>query len=281
MNILITGKNGFIGSHLIESLTPFYNIVATSKNDLNLIDQNQVCNFLKENSFDLIINTAVVGGKSVSEDNSSALYENLAMAFNLLKYKHKNTKIFTFTSGYELDKSIGHNTENNTSFLNQYPLDYYGMSKNVISRIHLNNSDIYTFRLFGVYGEYEKNNRFIKKSIINYISNQPITIYQDRYWDFIYTEDIVNTIKYYINNLKDASLEHLIDITTPKKCTFLDAAKIINTLDKHKVEIIINKKEFGNDYIGSSIEFSKINNSFTSLELGIQKIFNHIKNNAC
>jgi GDP-L-fucose synthase len=281
MNILITGKDGFIGSHLIESLSPIYNIVSTSKTDFNLTDQNQVYNFLKERKFDLIINTAIVGGKSVSSDSSETLYDNLSMIFNLLKYKQANTKIFNFTSGYELDKNINHNNESSTSFINYYPLDYYGMSKNIISRICLNNQDIYTFRLFGVYGEYEKYSRFIKKNIINYINNQPITIYQDRYWDFVYIGDIINIIKHYISNLNDINLEYLIDIITPKKHTFLDAANIINNLDKHKVEIIIDKKEFGNDYIGSTDKFSKIINDYTSLEEGIKKIFNHIKNKTC
>jgi len=87
MKILITGKTGFIGSHLIEALSLEHNIISPSKNELELTNSNQVKEFFSNNTFDLIINTAITGGKTGNLDTSEILYNNLALTFNLLKFK--------------------------------------------------------------------------------------------------------------------------------------------------------------------------------------------------
>lgn len=276
MKILITGKTGFIGSHLIESLSVDHDITSISRKELELTDSDQVCSFLENNKFDLIINTAAVGGKTGNDDGPEILHNNLAIAFNLLKFKYPDTKIFNFTSGYELDKNINH-LGNNSDFLNCYPLDYYGMSKNIISRIHINYSDVYTFRLFGVYGEYEKNNRFIKRNIINYINRQPLVVVQNRYLDFTYINDIIKVVKYYIQNI-NTRLDHFIDITPPKKYSLVETVNIINNLDKHQVEIIINKTGMDLSYLGNGEQFSNILPNYTTLEKGIKNVYNYINN---
>lgn len=274
MKILITGKMGFIGSHLIENLSVEYDVISTSRNELELSNPDQVCEFLTNNKFDLIINTATTGGKTGNIDGPETLYNNLAITFNLLKFKHPNTKIFNFTSGYELDKNIDHSGDN-SNFIDYYPLDYYGMSKNIISRIHNNHPDVYTFRLFGVYGEYEKDNRFIKRSIIKYINHQPLIVVQDRYLDFIYIDDIIKVIKYYIKNINN-KLDHFIDITSPKKYSLVETINIINNLDKHKVEVIINEEGMGLGYIGNGKQFSQIIPDYITLEEGIKNVYNYI-----
>lgn len=274
MEILITGKNGFIGSHLVESLSQNYKVVSTSKEDLDLTDPLQVQNFLSKHNFDLIINTTTVGGKSGVVDNSDVLHNNISSFFNILKYKLPTTKLFTFTSGYELDKTVDH-TGKNSNYVNYYPLDYYGMSKNIISRISSQYSDIYTFRLFGVYGEYEKDNRFIKKSILKYINHQPLHIIQNRYLDFIYVKDIIKIVKYYINNL-DVSLDPFIEVVPFKKYTLVDIANIINNLNSHKVSITVDMPGMGLGYAGNGEKFSQIVPNYSSPEVGIKAIYNYI-----
>jgi len=149
------------------------------------------------------------------------------------------------------------------------------MSKNIISRIYNDYSNAYTFRLFGVYGEYENPNRFIKKNIIKYINHQPLIINQDRYLDFIYVDDIIKIIKYYIKNI-DSNLDKFIDITLPRKYSLIETINIINNLDKHKVEILIDENGAGLNYTGNGDQFSKIIPNYTTLEEGIKKIYNYI-----
>lgn len=275
MKILLIGRTGFIGSHLNEALSKNYNVVAPFSNELDLTNPTQAYNFFNNNNFDLIINTAIVGGKTGNIDDPKVLYDNLSMTFNLLKFKQDSTKVFNFTSGYELDKTINHSGKND-NFFNYYPLDYYGMSKNIISRIYHHYQDVYTFRLFGVYGNYEKENRFIKRNIINYINNQPINIIQDRYLDFMFVEDIVKVIEYYIKNINNNTLLSFIDLTIPKKYKLTETVNIINNLNKNKVKVIIDKEGLGLDYIGNSEQFVKILPNYTTLEDGIKSVYDYL-----
>lgn len=279
MKILITGKNGFIGSHLVKSLSKNHDILAVSRNDLDLTNSNQTNIFFQNNNFDLIINTAILGGKTGNNDGPEVLYDNISMMFNLLNFKSNNTKLFNFSSGYELDKNTDL-TANYSKTVNYYPLDYYGMSKNIISRISTEYPEIYTFRLFGVFGEYENENRFIKKNILNYINNQPITVIKDRYLDFTYIENIINVVEYYINNI-DNNLNHFIDVVALKKYKLTETVDVINNLNQHKVKIIINDEGIDNSYIGSGEYFSSIIPNYISLEEGIKKVYEYIikKNN--
>lgn len=279
MKILITGKNGFIGSHLVENLSKNHDVLALSKSDLDLTNPNKTNLFFQNNNFDLIINTAILGGKTGNNDGPEVLYDNISMMFNLLNFKSKNTKLFNFSSGYELDKNTNLTT-NYSKTIDYYPLDYYGMSKNIISRISVEYPEVYTFRLFGVFGEYESENRFIKKNIINYINNQPITIIKDRYLDFTYIENIINIIEYYINNINN-NLNHFIDVVALKKYKLTETVNIINSLDQHKVNVIINNNGIDNGYIGNGEYLSDILPNYISLEKGIKKVYEYIikKNN--
>ena len=275
MKILITGKTGFIGSHLLESLSTKYEVIAVSKNELDLTNKDKVRYYLQNNKFDIIIHTATIGGKTGNCDGPEVLYNNVSMIFNLLHFKYPSTKLITFTSGYELDKD--EYSPLNKNFTNYYPLDYYGMSKNIISRICKEYSDVYIFRLFGVYGEYEKENRFIKKNILNYINNQPIDIIQDRYLDFMYIENIIKVVNYYITNIKDNTLNPFIDITLPKKYKLTEIVDIINNLDDYKVETLIHKEGQDISYIGDSNYFTQLIPDYITLEDGIKNIYNYIK----
>jgi UDP-glucose 4-epimerase len=275
MKILITGKTGFIGSHLFEFLSVYHDVVSLSKNKLDLTNRNEVHKYLQNNIFDIIIHTATIGGKTGNNDGPEVLYNNIAMIFNLLHSKHPSTKLITFTSGYELDKNIHLSCDKNFAY--HYPLDYYGMSKNIISRICKEYPDVYVFRLFGVYGEYETNNRFIKKNILNYINNQPIHIIQDRYLDFIYIDNILKIVNYYVNNI-DNNLNHFTDITLPKKYKLTEIIKVINNLDKHKVEVITQKEGYDLEYVGDSNYFTQLIPNYVTLEEGIKNVYNYIKN---
>jgi nucleoside-diphosphate-sugar epimerase len=270
MNILVTGKNGFIGKHIVESLSEKYNVISTCSSELDLTSDIDVKEFFKDKKIDIVINTAVIGGKTGNNDTSDILYDNICMIFNIIKYKSKNTILFNFTSGAELEN-------NKLDFNESYPLDYYGMSKNIISRICNNMNDVYTFRLFGVFGEYENNYRFIKKNITKYINKENLCIKKDRFLDFIYIDNITKVVDYYILNL-DNNLKHFIDITTPNKNKLSHILSIINNLSDYKVDIIIDD-ETNDDisYIGDGDDLLRILPNYLTIDKGIEKVFKYLK----
>ena len=93
LNILITGVNGFAGSHLREYLQTKYKLYSPTHKELDLLNEKAVDVFFKSHKIDVVIHTALVGGSRKEESKESALDSNLRMFFNILKNIHppKNT----------------------------------------------------------------------------------------------------------------------------------------------------------------------------------------------
>ena len=59
------------------------------------------------------------------------------------------------------------------------------MSKNIISRLTSGYNNILNIRLFGVFGEKEKDDRFFKTVIRKCLTNSDIDMFQDKLFDFL------------------------------------------------------------------------------------------------
>ena len=132
MKILITGANGFIGRNLATSLESEHEVTKLTHQMVDLADREAVNEFFKGKSFDVVLHCAMVGGRRYITDGPEVLYKNLAMFYNLLAHQDRFGKLINFGSGAELDR---HNNINKDSyFKDAYPLDHYGMAKNIICR---------------------------------------------------------------------------------------------------------------------------------------------------
>lgn len=278
LKVFITAKNGFIGSFLTKFLSTKYEIISTTRSELDLTDPTKVKEFLLKHNFDVIINTASKGGQKGHSNSPHDLYNNLAITFNLLRFKNPSTVIFNFSSGYELDY------ENEYEGLQRnvcecFPLDCYGMSKNVISRICKNYSNVYTFRIYGMYGEEQPNDRWIKKTIIDYINHQPLNAYINRKVDFVYINDLGKLTEYYLKNIhKTSFLDSVIDLALPKKYNTSDILTTINNLDDYRVPINI-QNNLSIDYTGNGERFSAIIPDYVDITQGISLIYKNLLKN--
>ena len=136
--------------------------------------------FFQNKYFDVVLHCAVMGGSRLKEDGWNIMDVNLCMYYNLLQCSPHYKKLISFGSGAELY------TQNTP----------YGLSKYVIRQSILEKENFYNLRIFAVFDENELNTRFIKTNIKNYINKKPITIYQDKYMDFIYMPDLIKIINY-------------------------------------------------------------------------------------
>ena len=135
MNILIIGCNGYIGKTLTIFLKKHHNITATTRNNFDLENFQETRNWFDGKYFDVVINTAVVGGSRLKNDDDEIVHQNLKMHHNLMSNKDNFSKVISFGSGAEI-------------FSKNSP---YGISKKLISESLTSHPKGFNIRIFAVF----------------------------------------------------------------------------------------------------------------------------------
>lgn len=244
--ILITGANGFAGKNLKEYLTNKYMLFTPSHKDLDLLREKEVDNFFMTHNIDVVIHTAVVGGSRKEETQESALSKNLRMFFNILRNKKRFKKIIYFGSGAEYDKRFPIAQVKESDFDKRVPADEYGYVKYLCSKYIENSENIVCLRIFGLFGKYEDYRyRFISNAICRNIFGLPITIRQNVYFDYLYINDFVRIVEYFIEH----NTEHkFYNIGTGSRIDLKTIAEKINEISDKKSEILIKNSGLNNEY---------------------------------
>ncbi len=203
MNILITGGKGFIAKSLTEQLSKNakYQIFSPSSKELNLINETDVDNFILSNKIDIIIHTANKGGGRDTLDFKNLIEYNLRMFFNIVKHEKNVKKIISFGSGAEYGKHKPIIDVKEDEYKLLQPLDEYGFYKSITSKYIEKSEKIIQLRIFACYGKYENYLlKFITNSIVKNLFKLPIIINQNVYFDYMYIDDLVKIVDYFINN---------------------------------------------------------------------------------
>jgi GDP-L-fucose synthase len=233
MNLLITGGNGYIGRNLFISLASKYNVTRITRQNFDLTNYNDTCEWFHERQFDVVIHTAISGGNRLHEDDNSVFEQNMAMFNNLIVNKHCFSKLISFGSGAEM-------FHGNTPYAN---------SKREIAKQILKNWNFYNLKIFGVFDHDELNTRFIKSNIIRYIKKEPMIIHTNKIMDFFYMKDLISLVEHYATN---SELDKEINCSYEQKYTLQNIANFINTLGSHRVPILIEDKSKLDFYCGNS-----------------------------
>jgi GDP-L-fucose synthase len=273
MNILVTGASGFIGSNVIELLSnnTDFNFFKGTRNNIDLYSVDSIEKYLDENKIDTVIHCAIEGGSRLKQDTSDIFYRNILIYENLIKFNHRYKVFINFGSGAEFDRKYDISNVNEYDMFGVVPTDFYGLSKNIISKLSVHYCASVNLRIFGCFYHNELSTRFIKNNINKYINHKSMIIHQDRYMDFFYMDDLINIIEYSLNNppstYKDINMSYL------KKYKLSDITSIINDLSSYKVDVIIENENFGLNYTGNGELLNSLNLKLKGLELGIKECY--------
>lgn len=272
-NILITGGSGFIGQNFKERFSSKYSIYSPTHQDLELTEEKQVEGFFKKNKIDAVIHCANIGGTRNTIQLSDIVSVNLRMFLNLLKSKRYYKKMIFLGSGAEYDKRQALVKVKETDFDISVPVDDYGFYKYVCSRLIEREKNIVNLRLFGIYGKYEDYSlRFISNAIVKNLLLIPIDINQNVFFDYLYINDLIRIIDYFINH---ETKFNFYNVSSGIKIDLITLARKINAISPYRSKIIIRRKGLNKEYTASNTRLTKEIKGFkfTSIEEGISDLY--------
>lgn len=281
MNVLILGSGGFVGRNLKEYLSLYdgYKLLCPRHNELDLLDEYAVRDYLAANLPDVVINAAVCKNPKYfsSQSPMTELEQDIRMFFNLEKYSGLYGKMLYFGSGAEFDKREDISSIKEGVYKNGIPANDYGLAKYVIGRAIENSKNIYNMRLFGLFGKYENwRTTFISGACCKAIKNLPITIRQNVYFDYLYIDDFCRIIKWFVDN---EPRYHSYNIASGKKIDLLTIAQSVKRLSGNDVPIYICQPGLGREYTADNTRLKNENRAFalTDFDICIENLLSYYK----
>ena len=243
--ILLLGSSGFIGKNLSEALKAKYILLTPSRKELDLTNQISTFKFFKNNKIDIVINCVIVGGSRREEFEANELNVNLRIFFNIVNNSKYYKKLIHLGSGAEYDKSYPLMKIKEEDFGKRIPQDNYGLFKYVCSKYIEQSENIINLRIFGLFGKYEDYSlRFPSYAIRRNLSGLPIEIKQNVFFDYVYVDDFVKILEYFIEN---KGKYKVYNIGRGKRVDILSIAKMVNKIGV-KTRITIDKKGLNREY---------------------------------
>jgi CDP-paratose synthetase len=228
--ILITGINGFLGSHLAKHLKSNFEIIGLEYSLANLhriesdnfkvysANENSLESIFEENNLYAVLHVATVYRKK-NEPIFDLLNVNINLPVQLLELSNKNNvSIFLNTDSFF----------NNSKYSYSYLSDYTLSKKHSLEWLELlsgsSSCKVVNMKVFHMYGEEDSPSKFIP-FIINKIksneSNLDLTPgLQIR--DFIYVKDVVSAFEHVISSFYNLIQYQEFQVGTGSSCTIKD-----------------------------------------------------------
>ncbi|MEO7860819.1 MAG: NAD(P)-dependent oxidoreductase [Nitrospirales bacterium] len=260
--VLITGGNGFIGRNLVEHLTDSFLVVAPSRQELDLLDLDAVDRFFKSTRIDLVVHSATTPGHRNALPAMDLVERDMRMFAALVRNREHFQKMVFISSGSVYGRHHYQPKMKEEFFGSYIPNDSAGFSKYCCACWSEHVEGIVELRPFGVFGKFEDYAiRFISNAICKVLFGLPITIKQNRKFDFVYITDLVRVIE---RCLREDVPSQSYNVT-PKNSVELNVlAQMVARVSGRDVPILIKEPGMGLEYSGDN---SRLRKTFSGIEL--------------
>lgn len=274
--VLVIGGTGFIGSHILNSLSSKkYSLFSISKKTIKRSQKLKkvkyikcdITNFTKlkkklKLKFDHIINLSGYIDHSNHKQNYLCHFQGTKNLVDLLKYKNIKTFVQIGSSlEYGSIKSPQRETDN-CKPIGSYAISKYKASKYIEKCGKKFNFPYIILRLYQIYGPLQKKNRLIPLTIDSCIKNKKFNCSEGlQKRDFLYIDDFTNLIKKILKKKIIRKKIYNIGSSMP--------IKIKNVINKIRSYIKLGKPQFG----AIKMRKEEINKLYPSI-IKIKKDFN-------
>jgi dTDP-4-dehydrorhamnose reductase len=223
MKVLITGSTGMLGSDCKTVFSSKYEIIAPTKEDMDIRKWDKVIEVINKNKPDVVINCAAYTDVDKCEEERELAYKiNVEGARNLAQVCARfDCKIVHISSDYVFDgkKSIPQpyfeDDEPN-------PLSFYGKTKADSEKAVIDNIEDYIIIRTGwLYGR--RGSNFVKWVIKKAISGEKIPVLKDQYGSPTWTYKVALQILV----LLEKKMTGIFHATSEGYCTRVEWAKFI------------------------------------------------------
>lgn len=259
-SILVTGASGFIGRNLKESLSERYTVFAPSHQELDLLNFQQVEQYIAERHIDVVVHAAV----NLPEPHSVGLefHHDMQMFLNLEKLSGRLEKLIYFGSGAEFDKRFDIRMATEDAFGRSVPTVEYGMAKYIMNKLAQRSENIYNLRLFGVFGKYELwKIKFLSNLCCKAVFGLPLTVRKDCWFDFLYIDDLTDIVIWF---LKNTPRFHDYNVGHGQEYRLTELAELVRKVSGKDLPIVLLSEERNLDY---SADTSRIKREITDLHI--------------
>jgi GDP-L-fucose synthase len=158
-------------------------------------------------------------------------------------------------------------------FDQRLPVDEGGLSKYVAAKYIERCPNMVELRVFGVFGKYEDYAiRFISNMICKALFNLPLTIKQNRRFDYVYIDDLVPIVDYFVQN---SPSRRAFNVTPDRAVTLEEIARLVLEVAGKDLPIKVAQAGMGVEYSGdNTLLRQEIKNlKFTLLRQAIERLF--------